>query len=138
MGKNRKIMIAVSALFVISLMASPALAVRRYRPTLIGPTRWVSVYEPETFVETTYPTMAAAEPEKSDVANAIDGTAEFIGDAAETIGVAFGETVVATGEVVGGAAAGTAEMSAGIIGGVAEIIGGALDFIFGGWGCPET
>lgn len=132
MRKERKILIAVLTMVVVGLMASPAFARRQYRSTMVGPTRWVSepAYErrPEaTQSLTVEPAAETPIAEKSDVANAIDGTAEFVGDTAWTIGTAFGETVEATGEVGGGILTWVGDAT-GAIGG---FVGETFDFLFG-------
>ncbi|HEG44462.1 MAG TPA: hypothetical protein ENH94_10485 [Phycisphaerales bacterium] len=144
MSKNRNILTVLLVVIIVGLMVSPALAEREYRPSMAGPTRWISVSEPayEGRDQSTQP--VATVEQKSDLANTIDGAAEFVGDTAGTVGTAFGETVEATGEVGGGIIEGTGEVGGGIltwVGDVAsaagELVGGTWEFLFGGWGCPR-
>jgi hypothetical protein len=123
MKKRREIMTAVLALFVVGLMASPVLAEREYRPTLVGTTRWVAVYEPETFIDTPYQTTTVSE--ETEEYGIIEGTFDTAGGivdkTAEVAGETGGGILTWVGDVAGAAGA---------------IVGGTLDFLFGGWGCP--
>ena len=122
MSKNRKNLTVVLVVIVVGLMVLPAFARREYRPALVGPTRWISVSEPayEGRDQSTQP--VATVEQKSDLANAIDGVAGFVGDTAETVGVAFGETVEATGEFGGGIIEGTGA----VVGDTAGTVGTAF------------
>ncbi len=163
MRKKREILIAVLALVVVGLIASPALAKRQYRSSLAGPTRWVSVSEPayEGRDQSTQPVTTVVQ--ENDAGNAIEGTAEFLGETVDATGVMVGETAVFLGETAGGAIEGTGtfvgdtaetvgvafgdtveatgQAGGGILtwvgdaaGAIGGFIGETFEFIFGGWG----
>ena len=103
MSKKQKNLITILALVAVSMMTASVLAQSQNNSTTA--------------------------PEKSDLANLIDGTGQFIGESAETVGVAFGTAIEATGEAIGGVAVGTADVSADVIDGTGEFVGGSVETV---------
>ena len=126
MRKKQKNLIAVLALLVVGLMVSPVLAKRQYRSSLAGPTRWVSVSEPAYDGRDISTQPVTTVEQENDVANAIEGTGEFIGDVVDQ-----------TAGVAGEAGDGILTWVGDVASAAGEIFGGTLEFIFGGWGCPR-
>ena len=125
MNTNRKRLASLLVVIVIGLMVPPVVA-REYRPTMVGPSRWVSGYEEDTFVD-------VSEPSECCAPDPIAGAAEIVGGAIE----ATGELIEGTAEVAGEAGGGILTWVGDVAIAAGGIVGGTWEFLFGGWGCPS-